>query len=60
VLTRKATKALANRWANQVNQPATIACALLTLDADLRDIDSEVQDLSATLATSGDSNHRLA
>jgi hypothetical protein len=44
VITRKVSNALENRWTNQVNQPATVACALLSLDADLRGITDEVQE----------------
>ena len=41
-VTKRATGFLKERWNKQVNQPATIACALLTLTADLSSISPAV------------------
>lgn len=43
-VTDRAAAALKQRWNSQVNQPATIACALLCMDADLSEVSDSVID----------------
>jgi len=43
-VTQRATAALKRRWNSQVNQPATVACALLSLDSNLSELSEAVLD----------------